>query len=84
MPIVTNTAPAPGGRIPNPLPSRQEYGVDFYGHTKGHILVAIDLCTREVILWFLSNRTKEAVAKCLLTGLVFQKGVPVLLRSERS
>ena len=32
-----------------PLP-RQAYGIDFYGHTPGEILVAIDLCTREVSL----------------------------------
>jgi hypothetical protein len=32
-----------------PLP-RQAYGIDFYGHTHGEILVAIDLCTREVSL----------------------------------
>ena len=32
---------------------RQEYGIDFYGHHDGNILVAIDLCTREVKLWFL-------------------------------
>jgi hypothetical protein len=30
-----------------PLP-RQAYGIDFYGHTHGEILVALDLCTREV------------------------------------
>jgi hypothetical protein len=29
-----------------PLP-RQAYGIDFYGHKKGEILVAVDLCTRE-------------------------------------
>jgi hypothetical protein len=32
-----------------PLP-RQAYGIDFYGHEKGEILVAIDLCTREATL----------------------------------
>ena len=32
-----------------PLP-RQAYGIDFYGHTNGEILVALDLCTREVSL----------------------------------
>ncbi len=38
-----------------PLP-RQAYGIDFYGHEKGEILVAIDLRTREATLWFLQNR----------------------------
>ncbi len=32
-----------------PLP-RQKYGIDFYGHAKGEILVAIDLVTRELCL----------------------------------
>jgi hypothetical protein len=32
-----------------PLP-RQKYGIDFHGHAKGGILVAIDLVTREVCL----------------------------------
>ncbi len=41
-----------------PLP-RQAYGVDFYGHEKGEILVAVDLCTREATLWFLPNRKQE-------------------------
>jgi transposase InsO family protein len=66
---------------PKLLP-RQAYGIDFYGHAKGYILVAIDLCTREVILWFVKNRTQETVARCLLTGLIFQKGVPMTFRSD--
>ena len=61
---------------------RQAYGIDFYGHKDGNILVAIDLCTREVLLWFTPSRSQEQVAKCLLTGLVFQKGVPLTLRSD--
>ena len=61
---------------------RQSYGIDFYGHKKGNILVAIDLCSREVILWFTPTRSQEQVAKCLLSGLIFQKGVPLYLRSD--
>ncbi len=60
-----------------PLP-RQAYGIDFYGHTHGEILVALDLCTREVSLWFLSDRKMDEVAKALLSGLIFQKGVPLI------
>ena len=30
--------------------------IDYYGHTQGDILVAIDLFTREPSLWFLSDR----------------------------
>ena len=61
---------------------RQAYGIDFYGHKDGNILVAIDLCSREVILWFIKSRAQDLVAKCLLTGLIFQKGVPLTLRSD--
>ena len=61
---------------------RQEYGIDFYGHHDGNILVAIDLCTREVKLWFLRKQTETLTAKALLTGLILQQGVPLLLRSD--
>ena len=34
-----------------PLP-RQAYGIDFYGHAKGEILVVVNVCTRERdLLW---------------------------------
>ena len=36
---------------------RQHYGFDFYGMPKGEILVIVDLCTRETIFKFVSNRT---------------------------
>ena len=61
---------------------RQQYGIDFYGHANGNILVAIDLCTREVILWFTKSRSQGVVARCLLTGLINQKGVPLCFRSD--
>ena len=66
-----------------PLP-RQQYGIDFYGHADGQILVAIDLCTREVLLWFLKDRKQDAVARALLTGLIFQKGVPMVFRNDEA
>jgi len=66
-----------------PMP-RQAYGIDFYGHMKGEILVAIDLCTREVLLWFLPSRKQDGVAKALLTGLIFQKGVPLTFRNDEA
>ena len=72
---------APYNKGPKLLP-RQAYGIDFYGHAKGNILVAIDLCSREVTLWFVKNRDSETVAKCLLTGLIFQNGVPMTFRSD--
>ena len=66
-----------------PLP-RQAYGIDFYGHTHGEILVAIDLCTREVSLWFLPDRKMEGVAKALLSGIIFQKGVPLIFVNDEA
>ena len=66
-----------------PMP-RQNYGIDFYGHAKGEILVAMDLCTREVLLWFIPNRKQDGVAKALLTGLIFQKGVPLTFRNDEA
>ena len=72
---------APYKKGPKLLP-RQSYGIGFYGHAKGNILVAIDLCSREVTLRFVKNRDSESVAKCLLTGLVFQKGVPMTFRND--
>ena len=66
-----------------PLP-RQAYGIDFYGHEKGEILVAVDLCTREASLWFLPNRKQENVARALLTGLILQKGVPLIFRNDEA
>jgi hypothetical protein len=66
-----------------PLP-RQAYGIDFYGHEKGEILVAVDLCTREAMLWFLPNRKQENVARALMTGLILQKGVPLTFRNDEA
>lgn len=66
-----------------PLP-RQAYGIDFYGHESGEILVAVDLCTREIKLWFLKQRKQESVVKALLSGLIFQQGVPLLFRNDEA
>jgi len=66
-----------------PMP-RQNYGIDFYGHHSGNILVAIDLVTREITLWFMKTRKQETVAKALLAGLVFTKGVPLSFRSDEA
>ena len=44
--------------------------------------MAIDLCTREVLLWFLQDRKQDTVARALLTGLIFKKGVPMTFRSD--
>jgi transposase InsO family protein len=66
------------------LHPRQAYGIDFYGHAKGEILVAIDLCTREVTLWFLKSRKQDLVCRALLSNLIFQKGVPLTFRNDNA
>jgi hypothetical protein len=66
-----------------PLP-RQNYGIDFYGHKDGEMLVATDLVTREILLRFLKDRKQEGVAKALLSGLAFTKGVPLTFRSDEA
>jgi hypothetical protein len=66
-----------------PLP-RQKYGIDFHGHAKSEILVAIDLVTREVCLWLLPNCKQESVFRALLSELVFVKGVPFEFRSDNA
>ena len=38
---------------------RQAYGIDFYGYHGGEILVMVDLCTREVLLRRLPNRSQK-------------------------
>ena len=63
---------------------RQAYGIDFYGHLNGEILVAIDLCTREVTLWFLKSRKQDLVCRALLSNLIFQKGVPLTIRNDNA
>ncbi len=55
-----------------------------YGHAEGEIMVAVDLCTREAMLWFLPNRKQDNVARALLTGLIFQKGVPLTFRNDEA
>jgi hypothetical protein len=71
---------APQARL---LP-RQHYGIDFYGIHKGEILVIVDLFTRETILTFLRSRTQENVARALLTNIIFQRGVPISLRTDNA
>ncbi len=66
-----------------PLP-RQAYGIDLYGHTHGEILVALDLCTRKVSLWFLPDRKIEGVAKALLSGIIFQRRVPLIFVNDEA
>ena len=60
------------------------YDIDFYGHTHDDVLVTLDLFTREVSLWFLPDRKMEGVAKALLSGIIFQKGVPLLFVNDEA
>ncbi len=47
-------------------------------------MVTLDLFTREVSLWFLPDRKMEVVAKALLSGIIFQKGVPLLFVNDET
>ena len=60
------------------------YDIDFYGHIHGDVVVALDLGTREVSLRFLPDRKMEGVAKALLSGIIFQKGVPLLFVNDEA
>ena len=62
--------------------SRQQQDIDIYGHAKGEILAAIDLYTREVLLWFLQDRKLDTVAlenarTCYSFGKYSSSALPV-------
>jgi hypothetical protein len=61
---------------------RQHYGMDFYGLAKGEILVIVDLFTRETILQWLPTRKQEQVAQTILRRVIFERGVPLSIRSD--
>jgi hypothetical protein len=61
---------------------RQHYGMDFYGLMKGEILVIVDLFTRETILQWLPSRKQDKVANTILRRVIFERGVPLSIRSE--
>ena len=63
---------------------RQHYGIDFYGVNGGEILVTVDLFTRETILTYLRNRNQDNVAKALIKNIIFQRGVPLSLRTDNA
>ena len=63
---------------------RQHYGFDFYGMPKGEILVIVDLCTRETIFKYVTNRTQENVAIVVLNEIIFSRGVPLSIRSDNA
>jgi hypothetical protein len=63
---------------------RQHYGIDFYGLNQGEILVIVDLFTRETILIFLRNRNQDNVAKTIIKNIIFQRGVPLSLRTDNA
>ncbi len=64
--------------------SRQHYGIDFYGLNQGEILVIVDLFTRETILVYLRNRNQDSVAKTIIKNIIFQRGVPLSLRTDNA
>jgi transposase InsO family protein len=61
---------------------RQHYGMDFYGLMKGEVLAIVDLFTRETILQWLPCRKQEQVAKTILRRVIFERGVPLSIRSD--
>ncbi len=61
---------------------RQHYGMDFYGLAKGEILVIVDLFTRETILQWLPTRKQEQVAQTILRRVIFERVVPLSIRSD--
>ena len=63
---------------------RQHYGIDFYGLMKGEILVIVDLFTRETILQWLPSRKQEKVANTILRRVIFERGVPLSIRSDNA
>ena len=63
---------------------RQHYGIDFYGLMSGEILIMVDLFTREVLLQWLPSREQEKVARTILRRVVFERGVPLSLRSDNA
>jgi hypothetical protein len=63
---------------------RQHYGIDLYGLMKGEILVIVDLFTRETILQWLPSRKQEKVAHTILRRIVFERGVPLSIRSDNA
>jgi hypothetical protein len=69
---------------PSTMLPRQDYGIDFYGVYKGEILIIVDLFTRETILMFLSNKAQDNVAKTILKNIIFQRGVPRSLRTDKN
>ncbi len=63
---------------------RQHYGMDFYGLMKGEILVIVDLFTRETILQWLPSRKQEQVAQTILGRVIFERGMPLSIRSDNA
>ncbi len=64
--------------------SRQHYGIDFCGLMSGEILIMVDLFTREVFLQWLPSREQDHVARTILRRIVFERGVPLSLRSDNA
>jgi hypothetical protein len=60
---------------------RQRYGIDFYGV---HILVMVDLFSRETVLEFLPDRKMERVCQTIMKRTIFSRGVPNELRSDNA
>ena len=51
---------------------------------KGEVLVIVDLFTRETILQWLPSRKQEQVAHTILRRVIFERGVPLSIRSDNA
>ena len=51
---------------------------------KGEILVIVDLCTRETIFKYVTNRTQENVVRIVLNEIIFSRGVPLSISSDNT
>ncbi len=63
---------------------RQHYGIDFYGLMSGEILIMVDLFTREALFQWLPSREQENVARTILRRIIFERGVPLSLKSDNA
>jgi hypothetical protein len=63
---------------------RQHYGIYFYGLMTGEILIMVDLFTREVLLQWLPSRNQDIVARTILRRIIFERGMPISLRSDNA
>ena len=63
---------------------QHSYETYFFEVANSEVLMAIDLCTREVTFWWFPNRKRKCVANALISGLIIQRSVLISLRAENA